>query len=77
MNGIVTAKTADGAQKVIDHYKELFERDGWTIGNQSMTTAGGGSLGSIGGKLEGRSVNVSAAEQPGECQVTIPYNGKA
>lgn len=76
VNGIVTAKTADGAQKVVDHYKSLFERDGWTIGNQSMTTAGGGSFGSIGGELEGRTVNVSAAEQQGECQVTIHYNGK-
>lgn len=76
VNGIVTAKTADGAQKVVDHYKELFERDGWTIGNQSMTTAGGGSFGSIGGELKGRTVNVSAAEQKGECHVTIHYNGK-
>lgn len=77
VSGILTAKTTDSAQKVFDNYKTHFERAGWTIDSQSMTTTGDGAFGSLVGKLDGRTVNVGVAQQGGECQVTINYNGKA
>lgn len=73
--GLVSMKTSDSAQEIVDHYKEWFEDNDWEIGSQSMTTAGGGAFGVITGELaaEGRKINIGVVEQGGESQVTINY----
>lgn len=75
--GSVSAKTDASPQEVLDHYKGLFERKGWEIKSQSMTTSGDGAFAAIVGELDGRTVNVSIVGQGDECQVTINYNGKS
>ncbi len=73
--GAFTAKTTDGAQQVVDHYKQLFEDRGYTIGGESMTKTGDSSFGGINADLgDGRTVNVVAMESGGETQVATNYN---
>ncbi len=75
--GAFTSKSTDDAQKVIDHYKQLFEDQGYTIGGESMTRTGDSAFGGINADLgDGRSVNVGVVENAGESQVTINYNQK-
>ena len=38
--GAFSSKTSDDAQKVVDHFKELFENQGYKIGSVSMTKTG-------------------------------------
>ncbi len=73
--GAFTGKSDDDAQKVIDHYKQLFEDKGYEIGGESMTRTGDSAFGGINGDLgDGRSVNVVVMESGGSTQVTINYN---
>lgn len=74
--GALVSKTGDDAQTVVDHYKQFFEDEGYTIGPQSMTTTGDGAFGAITGEKtdEGRSINIAVIEQKGETAVTINYN---
>lgn len=75
--GAFTAKSSDDAEKVSDHFKQLFEDQGWKIGTESMTKTGDGAFGAINGEAgDGRSVNVVIIESAGESQVTINYNQK-
>ncbi len=75
--GAFTGKSPDDAQTVVDHFKQLFEDRGHTIGAESMTRTGDGAFGGINGDLgDGRSVNVMVIESAGESQVTINYNQK-
>ena len=76
--GAFTSKTSDGAQTVVDHFKALFEGQGYEIGSESMTRTGDGAFGVVVGELaaEGRSINVVVIESAGETQVTINYNQK-
>ncbi len=75
--GAFTGKTSDDAQKVLDHYKQLFEDKGYEIGAESMTRTGDGAFGMINGDLgDGRTVNVGITEGGGETTVTINYNQK-
>ncbi len=75
--GAFTGKSTDGAQKVLDHFKQLFENEGYEVGTESMTRTGDGAFGAINGDLEdGRSVNVVIIESGDGTQVTINYNQK-
>ncbi len=75
--GAFTAKSTDDAQKVVDHFKQVFEDQGYTIGSESMTRTGDGAFGAVNGDLgDGRSVNVVIIESAGATQVTINYNQK-
>lgn len=76
--GAFTSKTSDGAQTVVDHFKALFEGQGYEIASESMTRTGDGAFGVVVGELaaEGRSINVVVIESAGETQVTINYNQK-
>ena len=75
--GAFTAKTTDDAQKVVDHFKQWFEDQGYTIGTESMTRTGEDTIGGITGEDgDGRSVNVMIIESKGESQVAINYNQK-
>lgn len=73
--GLVSMKTGDGAQEVVDHYKEWFEENNWEISSQSMTSAGDGAFGMVTGELaaEGWGINIGVIEQGGESRVTINY----
>ena len=76
--GAFTAKTNDDAQTVIDHFKKVFEENGYTIGTESMNKTGDGSYGALTGKLDGgRELNVVVLESGGESQVTINYSQKS
>ena len=76
--GAFSSKTSDDAQKVADHFKELFEDQGYKIGSVSVTKTGDRAFGAITGELvgQGRSINVVIVESSGESQVTINYNEK-
>ena len=76
--GAFISKTSDDAQKVVDHFKQLFQEQAYKIGSESMTKTGGGAFGAITGELseQGRSINVIIIESSGESQVTINYNEK-
>ncbi len=75
--GAFTGKSTDDAQKVVDHFKQLFEDEGYKIGAESMTRTGDGAFGAINGELgDGRSVNVVIIESEGNSQVSINYNQK-
>ena len=75
--GAFTGKSSDGAQAVVDHFKQLFEDRGYTLGSESLTRTGDGAYGLINGELaNGRSVNVVVMESGGETTVTINYNQK-
>lgn len=76
--GALSSKTSDNAQKVVDHFKMLFEDQGYKIGSVSMTKTGDGAFGAITGELsgQGRSINVVIIESSGKSQVTINYNEK-
>ena len=74
--GALTGTTSDDLQAVVDHFKQVFEDQGYDIGSESVTTTGDRSFGAITGELagEGRSINVVIVEDAGESQVTINYN---
>ncbi len=75
--GLVTAKTEDSSQQVLDHYKQWLEDNGYEIQGTSVNTTPQGSFSGISGTLEasGRMVNVGVIEQSGEeTVVTINYN---
>jgi hypothetical protein len=76
--GAFTGKTSDSAQKVVDHFKSLFETQGFKIGAESMTRIGEESLGAITGELaeQGRSINVMVLESDEGSVVTINYHQK-
>ncbi|MEM7349444.1 MAG: hypothetical protein AAF657_01465 [Acidobacteriota bacterium] len=75
--GALVAKTTDDPQKVVDHYKQYFANQGYTISTESMTKSGGQTLGMVAGETpDGRSVNILASEQDGETSVAINYNTK-
>ncbi len=76
--GAFTGKTSDSAQKVVDHFKSLFEGLGFKIGAESMTRIGEESLGAITGELavEGRSINIMVLESDEGSVVTINYHQK-
>ncbi len=75
--GMVSAKTDDSAQQVLDHYKKWLEDNGYELQGTSVNTTPQGSFSGISGTLEGqgRMVNVGVIEQAGEETVlTINYN---
>ncbi len=73
--GAFTAKSTDDAQKVVDHFKQLFEDQGYTIGGESMTRTGDTAFGGVNADLgDGRSINVMIVQGEGNTQVTINYN---
>ncbi len=75
--GAFTGKSTDDAQKVVDHFKQLFEDEGYAIGGESMTRTGDAAFGGINGDLgDGRSINVMIVQAEGNTQVTINYNQK-
>ena len=78
MMGALSSKTGDNAQQVVDHYTELFEEQGYTIGTQSMTKTSDGALGIVSAELpDGRSLNVMATQDKNaETTVAINYNVK-
>ena len=78
LTGIVTAKTGDSGQQVLDHYKKWLEDNGYEIQGTTVNTTPEGSFSGISGKREdqGRMVNVGVIEADGEVQVTINYNAK-
>lgn len=76
--GALSAKSTDGAQQVTDHYKDVFEDRGYTIGSQSVSRSGDDAYGSINADLgEGRSIAVVVVEQTGATQIIINYAQKA
>jgi hypothetical protein len=79
LTGVVSLKTSDDTRKVMDHYQELFEEQGYEIKATSSTTTPEGTISSIAGELasQGRSVNVAAIGGENETQITINYNSKA
>ena len=74
--GALTARTSDGAQKVVDHFKQLFEDQGYEIASESMTRSGEGAFGAIAGRLmdEGRTIRDVIVESADESRITITYN---
>ncbi len=76
--GALTSKTSDGPQAVVDHYKKVFEDEGYEIGAQSMTTTGQGAFGAISGEIvgEGKTINVVVMGEGAETTVTVNYNLK-
>ena len=74
--GAFTGKSTDDAQKVVDHFKQLVEDEGYKIGGESMTRTGETAFGGVSGERDGRTVNVVIMENAGESQVTINYNQK-
>ena len=76
--GALTSTTSDDLQTVVDHFKQVFEDQGYEIGSESVTKTGDRALGAITGELagEGRSINIVIVENAGESQVTINYNEK-
>ena len=77
--GALASTTSDDLQTVVDHFKQVFEDQGYEIGAESVTSAGDGAFGAITGERpdDGRSINVVIIENAGESQVTINYNQKA
>ena len=74
--GALTSTTADDLQTVVDHFKQVFENQGYQIGSESVTKTGDQAFGAITGELagEGRSINVVIVENAGESHVTVNYN---
>ena len=73
--GAFTGKSSDDAQAVVDHFKQLFEDRGYTVGSESMTKTGDGAFGAISGELDdGRTINVVVIENNEGTSVTVNYN---
>ena len=73
----MTSTTADGAQTVVDHYEQVFQDAGYTIGARSLTQTGDAAFGAISGEQGGRSINVAVIGSAEGSQITVNYNERS
>ena len=72
--GALSGNTSDQPQEVIDHFKKLFEDEGWEVGGETLTKTGGAAFGGVTGSRNGRTLNVGVTRQDDQTQVVVNYS---
>ena len=73
-SGMLSGTTADSVQQVVDHYRDVFEDNRFTVENESTTQSGTTELASITGTSEDGTVNAAATRQAGEdTQIVVMF----
>lgn len=73
-SGMLSGTTADSVQQVVDHYRDVFDDNGFTIANESTTQSGTTELASITATSDDGTVNAAATRQAGEdTQIVVMF----
>ncbi len=76
--GMVSVATDDSVDEVLEHYRDDFERQGFEVTNDTVTSSGGKRVGSLTGKdAAGRQLTVAVTmDSDQQVTVTLNYSGQ-